>query len=200
MREPGPPGVPFFFQGVAEMWQLVFFFVSAHLAYEAASDGSSFAFAAAGVTTGALVFLYTVRPRVPAAIGFLVVSAALARVADVFGTFVVAYACTSLYTVWLHLARRMVRYEMCWEFCVTRACSYASLRAATRFLVESTPFPAKLGRLVPFAVACAETAGMAAVGFDSSYTFARDSHEFAVYTALKLTLFLSVPILEEALV
>jgi hypothetical protein len=179
------------------MWQIVYFFLAAHLAYEAASDGPYFA--VAGTAVSGALFLYTVRPRVPAAIVYLIASAAVARAADVFDTYAVAFACTSLYTVWLHLARRYVTYEMCWEFCVSRASAYATLRALTRFVVLETSFPAKLGRLVPFAVACAETVGMAAVGFDS-YTFSRGSREFAVYTALKLSLFLSVPLLEEALV
>lgn len=126
---------------------------------------------------------------------------AVAAALEVFDVFSTAFVSTVLVLVWIYVTAcvDLVGYdEHAPQFFLTRCTAYASLRAAVHVFVERASLPTRVERVVPFLVATVETVGMYMSASDA-YRFARDSREFRVYATLKSVVFLSLPLLEDAL-
>lgn len=122
-------------------------------------------------------------------------SAALG-VADVFG---IAFAACTLVFAGIDVAHGagLVLYatQTRW-FATSRATLYAALRATAVRAARAASVPERVARLAPLLLSLAETVGMRLVGCDESYAFA--AGDFAVYAALKTSVVVLVPMLEDA--
>lgn len=130
----------------------------------------------------------------------LVLSGALGAVGGVFVQFAIAYTVTPLLLYWLELAaaRNLLLYDLHVPgFVLTRSTTYASLRAASYWVVEQLGARRSWIRLTPLVVSTAETVGM--VFFEDAYAFAWPSPRFFRYATLKAAAFAALPLLEEAL-
>lgn len=137
-------------------------------------------------------------------IEFAVPCAALAWVGGVFDAYAAAFVCAPLFVYVLVVGHR--RGLVCYDpttvqFVLTRSCMYASLRAVGEFSVRRFGASRAVDRLLPLAVATAETAGMYAFGYRTThvYTFGAHTPAFAAYTATKWMIMALVPLLDEAL-
>tara|TARA_B110000046_G_scaffold184516_1_gene223203 strand:- start:2319 stop:2930 length:612 start_codon:yes stop_codon:yes gene_type:complete len=121
-----------------------------------------------------------------------------ARTLDVYA---LAYVSTAFVLWWIDVAfaRGVVTYgPHVRGFVVTRSVLYASLRATSAACVRHAGLAPRVARLVPLLVSSLETGGMVAVGH-ASYTFGAHTSTFAVYALLKASLFVALPLVEEAL-
>ena len=139
-------------------------------------------------------------------VAYPIAFASLSAATGEFGSYSAAYACTPLIFVWIQIAhsRGRVKYDPTTSvFVTTRGAAYALLRSATSAGVswggeEWHPVFVRVDRLLPFAVASAETLVMLCTTFmETSYEL--DTGGVTVYALLKSAVFLSLPLLEEQL-
>lgn len=202
------------------IWRAALFFTAAHVAHEVA-------LATKGVHLGYPPWYFLVGATATAVLGFLdrlwarratvdvtrfvrmvaypmlqIGCGVLAAVSGVFVCYAFAYTAATVILVWIYAAAPfgLVQYDPTSPFfLLSRSTLYAGLRASTQLLVRNTPFPPRIGRLVPFGIATSETVGMHLVRSES-YAFATGSTDFAVYAVLKSAVFLTLPVLEDFLV
>ena len=192
------------------MWAL--FFVSLFTAYEIVS-GNAPAYWAIGALVLAILHARqdvlpsdswhvagraALRPQVH----LLVLAGGLGAIGGVFVQFAIAYTATPLLLYWLELAaaQQLLMYDLHTQgFILTRSTLYASIRAASYWVVDKLRAPHTWVRLTPLAVSTAETIMMVVANNRNVYTFAWPSARFLRYATLKASAFVAIPLLEEAL-
>lgn len=130
----------------------------------------------------------------------LLLAGALGAVGGVFLEFAVAYTVTPLLLYWLELAaaRNLLLYDLhAPGFVLTRSTSYASLRAASYWVVQQLGGRRAWVRLTPLVASTVETVGM--IFWEDAYAFSWPSPRFFRYATLKAAAFAALPLLEEAL-
>lgn len=188
--------------------------VSAHVASELAlvsEDGPALPyFWPAALACGVVAFALHIPPSktrpwwrdyATTGIEMLAVLIPLAWWGNVFVPFATAYLTVASLLCLLQFAdmRGMVRYDTnAHGFIVTRSASYAAMRALTTFVVRQGWIPVRVGRLVAFLVASAETVAMLVLN-SKSYSFTTRSWDIVPYALFKSAVFLALPLLEEAL-
>lgn len=185
--------------------------LSAHVGYEsglAAAAPSTRVAAAPPLALGALACaLLAVTPRLAPALrrgealagAYVAVGLPLSAAAGVGDAFATAYAAALLLLVPIAAAHRagIARYDPdSLHFVASRSATYATLRSVGAFATARGAVDARLGRLLPLALASVETVFMWLLG-TSAYRFA-NARSLAVYALFKSALVVSLPLAEQA--
>ena len=118
-----------------------------------------------------------------------------------FVVFCTAYVVSPILLLWIQVAFEqgiVTAYNpLTSRFALTRGSAYASTRTLAHLATRHLGLPVRISQLIPLLLSGVETAAMVVLKYDG-YAFSWSSTGMPVYIALKSTLFVCLPILEDA--